>query len=125
MKEYKAMQLVKALKSGEYKQGEGKLVNDDDCFCVLGVACNISETDLEWERELWLGEPVWFIGNHCNQLPYEIGKEFGFYNSVGGRRDGGLISIRGGLYHNLLDANDCGVPFKDIADYIEKNYMVL
>lgn len=34
-------QLIDALKSGKYKWTEGRL-RQDDCFCVLGVLCDIS-----------------------------------------------------------------------------------
>ena len=41
MKKEKAMQLVKALRSGEYVQGLERLRSEDDKFCCLGVACDI------------------------------------------------------------------------------------
>ena len=37
---------VEALRSGDYKQGEGLLYNDiGKTYCCLGVACKISEPD--------------------------------------------------------------------------------
>lgn len=33
---------VEALESGEYQQGRGALRNDDDTYCCLGVACEVS-----------------------------------------------------------------------------------
>jgi hypothetical protein len=32
---------VAALRSGDYKKGTGKLRDERDCFCALGVLCNI------------------------------------------------------------------------------------
>lgn len=32
---------IKALNSGEYKQGFGQLRDRDDNFCALGVLCNL------------------------------------------------------------------------------------
>lgn len=32
---------LKALRSGEYKQGYGHLRQDDGCFCVMGVLCDL------------------------------------------------------------------------------------
>ena len=39
---------VKALRSGEYKQGNGNLYkSDENCFCCLGVACLIAGESLD------------------------------------------------------------------------------
>lgn len=119
MKKNKAMQLVKVLRSGTYKQGQDTLVDENDCFCVMGVVCNESETDLEWWQEF---DGEWFIGRDSYQLPPKIQKEYGFYDNAGARADGEMIEIKGGKYISLIDANDNGVSFEDLADYIEKNY---
>jgi hypothetical protein len=34
-------QWAEALRSGKYQQGIGRLRRDDDCFCPLGVACDL------------------------------------------------------------------------------------
>lgn len=41
---------LKALRSGDYKQGIGQLKNDKDEFCCLGVLCDIysKETNTPW-----------------------------------------------------------------------------
>lgn len=49
----------------------------------------------------------------------------GFHSSVGARSDGGLITIAGKHYVDLTAANDKGVPFSQIADYIEANHEFL
>lgn len=36
---------VKALLSGKYTQGKGKLRSNDDEFCCLGVLCDLAEQD--------------------------------------------------------------------------------
>ena len=121
MKKNKAMQLVKALRSGEYEQGRDWLVDNKDRFCCLGVACNISVTDLNWEyvnRE-------WRIGNESTSLPTEVVEEFGFFSHHGARSDGACIEINVQKYTCLSDANDEGVSFSDIADYIENNWEYL
>jgi hypothetical protein len=119
MKKNKAMQLVKVLRSGTYEQGRGILVDENDCFCIMGVVCNESKADLEWEQRL---VNVWTIGNEFFQLPEKIQEEYGFYNQTGRRSDGEPIKIKGKYYVSLMSASDSGVPFKDIANYIEKNY---
>jgi hypothetical protein len=113
MKKYKAI----------YKQGYRSLVDNCDCFCVMGVACNESETDLEWEQGLFDG--IWHIGKECDLLPKKIQKEYGFHSPAGSRRDGNDLVIGGRGYESLMDANDNGVSFEDLADYIEKNYKYL
>ncbi len=75
MKKRKAMQLVEALRSGKYNQGKNLLVDDNDNFCCLGVACNISRADLTWE----FYKDRWFMDNRYGSLPPRIKKEFGFY----------------------------------------------
>lgn len=43
--EFKA-KWVAALRSGEYKQGQGELWNEqNNCYCCLGVACVLSGVD--------------------------------------------------------------------------------
>ena len=122
MKKQKAMQLVRALRSGEYsQQRRGKLVDDNDNFCCLGVACNISRADLAWERY----NGSWFMNNRHGSLPPRIKKEFGFYGYEGERRDLKPIIIGYKKYLSLIDANDQGCTFDQIANYIEKNYKAL
>jgi hypothetical protein len=118
----KAMQLVKALRSGEYEQGKGVLVNDEDQFCCLGVACNISKQDLEWVKRPW---GTWYIGEECTILPKSIQKEFGFYSVMGKRSDYKSLEIGYKKYSSLARANDGGCTFEQIADYIEKHYEYL
>ena len=121
MKKHKAMQLVKALRSGEYQQGMYQLVNDQDEFCCLGVACNISKQPLEWKRRGGL----WEMSGASSTLPAAIQEEFGFYSDGGSRRDGKFFLIDDTKYSDLMDANDSGVSFNDIADYIENNWKAL
>jgi len=121
MKKRKAVQLVKALREGGYKQGGGQLVTDNDEFCCLGVVCNISEQPLEWEYRMGF----WLIGLHDATLPKAIQKEFGFYGDMGERRDGKDIVINGKEYLSLTSANDDGCTFEQIADYIEEHWEML
>jgi len=123
MKKNMAMKLVKALRSGEYHQGRGCLVTDEDYFCCLGVACNLSKVELDWVYRP--AYRCWVIGGEEVQLPTQIQKEYGFYDDSGSRRDDEKLVIGGKSYNNLAEANDDRVPFSDIADYIEKNYKEL
>ena len=94
---------VKALRSGKYKQGNGRL-RDGDTFCCLGVLCDIGT------KKAWASN-----GAYCGL--------------AGDKRTGFLphtISNLAGLSdytQNVLSSlNDCaGSSFNEIADWIEKN----
>jgi hypothetical protein len=115
----KAMKLVNALRSGRYKQGHERLVNEKDEFCCLGVACDISNTSLEWEEDL---DGTRTIGGETAFLPDAIRQEYGFHSNTGTPRDDRQLIINGESYRSLSAANDRGVSFKDLADYIEQNW---
>ena len=122
MKKNKAMKLVRALRSGEYNQGTGRLVDGGDNFCCLGVACNISTSTLGWKRRK---DGRWYIGGDWGDLPRSIMREYGFNTQKGTRIDGAPIIIEGKVYACLAHANDLGATFVQIADYIENNYKEL
>lgn len=123
MKKSKAMKLVKALRSGIYKQGKAALVDDNDRFCCLGVACNISVMELDWVKGESTGR--WYIDGESGELPTSIQEEYGFVDIIGSRRDHSPLLIGGEYYDSLANANDHGATFKQIADYIEANYKEL
>ena len=133
----KALKLSKALKSGTYRQNRGGLKHGDK-YCCLGVACEISRLGkfrkmgglyMEQYRIFKDGEDIF--------LPEKVKDYFGFYDIRGSRRDGSLIRFydisyvkndtkeKGKGYMSLTEANDDGVSFKEIADYIENNYEFL
>jgi hypothetical protein len=120
VKKDKAMKLVKALRSGEYKQGTSVLVDSRDRFCCLGVACNISDSTLQWEENK---SGDWAIDQRVSELPPSIQEEYGFYSELGDMRGGfEYVTINGRVYDNLATANDDGCTFDQIADFIENNY---
>lgn len=51
---------VKALRSGEYKQGHERLRTQEDAYCCLGVLCNLyaQKTNTPWVKYPKSG---WFI----------------------------------------------------------------
>jgi len=106
---------VKALRSGEYSQGEGQLVDSRDNFCCLGVLCNLAPTKIG----TWLEHPYggWAFGTKeaffDSHLPKSVMKWSGM-NSDHGRLPCRLIS--------LMNHNDRGMSFSEIADLIEKNW---
>lgn len=94
---------LKALRSGNYKQGESELRASNNTYCCLGVAAHIagckSITSKGWiENTRGLSQPIRGI----IKVP-EI--------------------LRGtkGIPRKLANMNDRGKTFKQIANYIEKN----
>jgi hypothetical protein len=95
---------VKALRSGEYKQGTGTLGNAKDGYCCIGVACRIAGAP----DEALVGENV-IDHNKIWGAKYDLPKE------ITGRSD------RNELVCKLTNANDIQhLNFSQIADFIEK-----
>ncbi len=128
-----AMKLADALESGKYSQVDGKLASFDkqgNCaFCCLGVACDISGIKKRKKADNPLvkdaGGRFVFGSSSIVYLPPSVMKKYGFFNEKGGRRDGASIffaSNPGRPYSSLSHANDTGITFKEIADYIRVNY---
>lgn len=103
-----------ALRSGEYKQGYGRLRSSDDRFCCLGVLCHVAKVKSEkisYEEAMRLG----WGPDAANTYTYD--GEPGFLSAP-------LLEKFGITYDegwDLAIKNDEGRSFKDTADYIEKN----
>lgn len=97
--------LLEALRSGRYKQGKGYLRNVDNCFCVLGVLCDVVEPD-SWVAE---GSLFHHDGRH-------ICPSFTLVKSVLTDEDSNAAIAFMTL---LYEMNDEGVTFPDLADYVE------
>ena len=103
MKKEDAKLWVKALRSGEYEQGKTQLHCGGE-YCCLGVLNKI----------LPIKYPTDGIGRCL--------KDNGLIRPLGHRKDRKSIFIEGSEYTHLAEANDQGVTFEQIADYIEENY---
>ena len=106
--------LINALRSGEYKQAQGVL-KQNDRFCCLGVACDVYRKitgEGEWkvfQHEYYEG----FILDNEREpgiLPRKVADFFGFIH-----RDGRLNEE-----NSLAHLNDIGCTFDYIANVIEK-----
>lgn len=106
MKEDIAKQWVEALRGGKYKQGQEEL-REDDCFCCLGVLCDISGLS-KWRGRSYMGR--------FSFLAPGIRKWSGV-----GTKDGTIESLLTSLSHR----NDTGSTFEDIATLIEKHWKEL
>ena len=106
---------VAALRSGDYKQGQGHLKGGDG-FCCLGVLCDLHSKEVDhygWQEQ------------QGGVYSYQ-GRTGTITNEVSGWADlpvsndtcGILVSMNDGGGDYALDGKD----FNYIADYIEKNY---
>jgi hypothetical protein len=97
---------VKALRSGKYEQGRERLRQTGDArkhaYCCIGVLCNIVD------RRGWLDddEQPHKLANDCEEM------------SPPNRERAGLS---GEEQAALINMNDNGASFVEIADYIEQN----
>lgn len=92
-----------ALRSGNYRQGQGQLHNADNQFCCLGVLCDIVDPSRWSDRDG--GESYVYLGLTCISMPAES-----FLSDVG------LTQL---VADELADLNDHGATFTEIADRIE------
>lgn len=112
---------VKALRSGKYKQGRGRL-NTANNFCCLGVLCDISKVG-EWKaiprkEEEYVKGAKYYSTNELRygQLPGDVMKLAGMQSGTGG-----INFPKGEL--RLTTLNDIRKrSFKQIAAFIERNY---
>ena len=110
---------VDALRSGDYKQGVGRLRNDDNEFCCLGVLCNLHAQNHP-EIAKTQTEPSFYISS-AHILPAEVSKWAGLGIEVNP-----VVSYKKKA-RTVAEINDGQCPgqtkpatFKQIADVIEK-----
>lgn len=100
---------VAALRSGNYRQGIGKL-KQNDRYCCLGVACELYQQAV---GDLWVRAEVTgvtYYNNNNENLPDEVQKWLGLVSEWGAN----AADIEA-----LTDKNDTGKSFAEIADIIE------
>lgn len=130
MKEQIAKKWVKALRSGKYKQTKETL-QDEKGFCCLGVLCDLAPPDLgHWDPEAAdiPGERAFITkegGADTSLLPRAVQKWAGLATDDGVygtklREDG-----KRSFDVTLVDANDEGATFEQIADFIEQHWEIL
>jgi len=108
-------QWIEALRSGKYEQGMHKL-RIGDRYCCLGVACDISGLG-KWEmaniaipQDMYVNTPHQYrVGDKMKlaTLPIPVKDWIGIWDE--------------NAFELLVDANDKGVSFNQIADIIESN----
>lgn len=112
--------LVTALRSGRFKQGKSRLMESGGYYCCLGVACRISNLGRFIKSTRGYKYKVSNIDLDNAYLPAQVQLWLGWRDNCG------LLTKHGAEttgYPNLIAANDHGVPFSTIADWIEKGYI--
>lgn len=95
---------VEALRSGKYKQGILCLRSFDDKFCCLGVLCDIEKVPCFRSGDRYLYDYIVYKMGGC--LPTVKLDEIGLSHAE--------MDV-------LVDMNDHGRTFAEIATYIEEN----
>ena len=111
---------LRALKGGRYKQTTNYLKNDNG-YCCLGVACEIYNKNFTDKLEIEAFEnsygngSVVFIdnGSYDSVLPPRVKKALGLQTQSGD------FKYKNGASCSLVDLNDSGKTFKEIAKLIE------
>lgn len=105
---------IKALRSGNYKQGKFKLRNSKNEFCCLGVLCNLHAeahpeiARTEYSKGSYMGYSIHLPEDVCKWAELSC--------------PGGGFRYETGKIESLESLNDNGTSFSDIADIIEENY---
>lgn len=125
MKKSIAMKWAEALESGEYKQGTGQLRTKENEFCCLGVLCNM-HAQANPKVAAQQDNPVEYFGK--DEFPPDVVMNWsGLKDSSGAfyvLEDDpyyGMTNVR----HELVDLNDSGKTFPEIAKVIRKHYKKL
>ena len=142
MKKAIADKWVKALNSGKYAQTEGRLCKNgykNDSFCCLGVLTDLYIQDKHkttkngkytcgWEAETEFNKKIYSFEGETEELPQKVAKWAGMKSTYGdikwGNKDLG-IEFKSTDFDSLIDMNDSGKSFKDIAQVIKKYWRYL
>ncbi len=111
--------LVEALRSGEYKQGTGRLSRDQNGvrqYCCLGVACMVYQKHVG-DLKIDTDGPVHSYDTDVHGLPEKVQEWYGFDTRCGRLKETARIAYG---YNSLLLLNDSGYSFREIADVIEQ-----
>ena len=115
---------LKALRSGDYEQGEDWL-RCNDVFCCLGVLTDlyIKEHSLHWDREpINRGYDTFSLDEVATVLPNEVIEWAGVTDcnpAVFTKKADFPSSFGEPAIHTLAELNDSHIPFSKIADCIE------
>ena len=111
---------IKALKSGNYKQGSGSLKryyeNIEPRYCCLGVACSVAGVPEEYISGEWIDENNFDLDGF-SKIPKVLqgcGAENELVGKLSGMNDDTIIN-------SDTDEEEHKSDFEKIADWINKN----
>lgn len=106
---------LKALRSGEFKQGSGTLRTTNDEFCCLGVLCELAVEDGVVESiPSHVHNYLYGKGMHTAYPPAEVLEWAGLNVS-----DPAVpVPTKDNAYRTLASLNDSGASFKEVAAVI-------
>ncbi len=130
MKKDIAEKWVAALRSGRYTQLQGYLGQGDTQRCCLGVLCDLMPDVEVVEGTMEAGGMRLTVRKYDGLdkvLPYTVREWAGLQDNSAVPykkeiEEAAQVNIGEEFYENLAEANDRGVTFAEIADWIEKNY---
>jgi hypothetical protein len=110
---------VKALRSGKFKQGKGRL-NVAGKYCCLGVLCELAARSKKVEKARVRDLTMYSYDGSLASLPESVMKWVGIDAVVRGPAPGSF-GVVGDTTLSRLNDYDCKT-FDEIADIIEENY---
>lgn len=138
MKPTIAQKWIKALRSNKYKQGKMALRTQTRHgtvrHCCLGVLCDLynkdhkrkltikKTNDPEDQGEIDPATTVFKIGGNTGQLPSVVRNWAGIKDWDGQFFDTDPVDVNNNACCSLVEMNDSGASFKEIAQFIEKHY---
>ena len=104
-----------ALRSDKYKQTTAGHLCDNAGFCCLGVLTDLFIKEQPTDAEQWddlelAGVGIKTYQGYGSQIPHDVAKWSGLPEGPNNE-----------VNNHLMKRNDEGMPFKDIATYIEEN----
>lgn len=118
---------IKALLSGDYKQGTGTLRDEADGFCCLGVYCDIAKVPVEHLTDEIDGvrfDSRWTYGDGGDKNSSYIPTRYAIGGTFNGTQPVVVMYSPFNVpnYYDLSELNDSGFTFAQIADVI--NYFL-
>jgi hypothetical protein len=108
---------LKALRSGEFKQGSGALRTTSDEFCCLGVLCELAVQDGVVESTPSHGRDYLYgKGMHTAYPPPEVLEWAGLDTAD----HAVAVRTKDNPYRTLASLNDSGASFKEVAAVISQ-----
>lgn len=112
-------QWIAALRSGQYKQGTSRLrriIRGEDRYCCLGILCELAvQAGAITPPTRSNGEALYRYGEDSACLPNAVSRWSGLNGFSG-------LYIINGSQSSLVENNDKGMTFDQIADTIERHF---